>query len=500
VRNSVIRWLPSTIENAVGPNIHDPRTGEILNAPIQFYHNIMNLQRAWYFVQVGPLDPRAQKLPLPDDLMGRLLEYVVAHEVGHTLGFQHNMKASSTYPQEKVRDKDWMHKMGAAPSIMDYARFDYVAQPEDKIDVEDLVPRIGPYDVWATKWGYTPIAGATTAEEEKPTLDKWAHEQDSTPWLRFSTYNSAGSDPGELAEAIGDADAIKSTAMGVKNLQRVAKMLMPATTAKPGEPYDDLAELYGRMLGQWTLEMGHVAAIVGGFDTREKYVGQEGLLFTPVPKVRQGAAVKFLNENAFTTPTWAIDAQILRRIEPTGVLGRIRNAQNTVLTNLLSSARFSRMVEQEAVDGSAAYTPADFLATVRKGLWKELDAPQVKVDAYRRNLQHAYLDLANTKINSAAPSLPAGLPAEMLAMLPAAASADEKSLYRAELRSLNASIAAALAKATDRESKAHLEGARDQIARILDPKFAQPASASSTVIRLGIDDLETCWPDYIIRP
>ena len=432
--------------------------------------------------------------------MGRLLEFVVAHEVGHTLGFQHNMKASSMYPQEKIRDKEWMHKMGAPPSIMDYARFNYVAQPEDHIAVEDLVPRIGPYDIWATNWGYTPIPDAKTAEEEKPTLDKWAHEQDNTPWFRFSTDNSAGSDPGELTEAIGDADAIKSTALGVKNLQRVAKMLMPATTAKAGEPYDDLAELYGRMLGQWTLEMNHVAAIVGGFDTREKYVGQEGVLFTPVPKARQEAAVKFLNENAFTTPIWAIDAQILRRIEPTGVLGRIRNAQNSVLNNLLSSARFARLVEQEAIDGSAAYTPADFLATVRKGIWKELDAPQVKVDAYRRNLQHAYLDLANTKINGAAPSLPAGLPAEMLAMLPAAASADEKPLYRAELRSLNASIAAALAKTADRESKAHLEGARDQIAKILDPKFAQPGSASSNVIRLGIDEPQTCWPDYIIRP
>ncbi|MGA2271158.1 MAG: zinc-dependent metalloprotease [Bryobacteraceae bacterium] len=511
VRNSVIRWLPSTIENAVGPNIHDPRTGEILNAPIQFYHNIMNLQRSWYFLQVGPLDARAQKLPLPDDLMGRLLEFVVAHEVGHTLGFQHNMKASSTYPQEKVRDKDWMHKMGAAPSIMDYARFDYVAQPEDHVAVEDLVPRVGPYDIWATKWGYTPIAGAKTPEEEKPTLDKWAREQDTTPWYRFSTYNSAGSDPGELTEAIGDADAIKSTALGVKNLQRVAKMLMPATTAKQGEPYDDLAELYGRMLGQWTLEMGHVAAIVGGFDTREKYVGQEGLLFTPVPKARQEAAVKFLNENAFATPTWAIDPQILRRIEPTGVLGRIRNAQSSVLNNLLSSARFARLVEQEAIDGSAAYAPADFLATVRKGVWKELDAPQVKVDAYRRNLQHAYLDLVNSKINGAAPSIPAGMPAEIVVLLSGATSADEKSLYRAELRSLTASVSSALAKATDRESRAHLEGVRDQIARILDPRFAPPAgSAGGVTIRIGIgeldlfsaspDQIETCWPDYIIRP
>ena len=141
-------------------------------------------------------------------------------------------------------------------------------------------------------------------------------------------------------------------------------------------------------------------------------------------------------------------------------------------------------MEQEALDGSGAYTPADFLATVRKGIWKELDAPQVKVDAYRRNLQHAWLDLVNNKINGAAPSIPAGLPAELLAMLPAAASADEKSLYRAELRSLNAGIAAALAKTTDRIGKAHLEGARDQIARILDPKFVQPAGATSSVFRM----------------
>ena len=195
VRYSVIRWLPSTTENASGPHISDPRTGEILNADIQFYHNVMNLARDWYFVQVGPLDPRAQKLPLPDDLMGRLLEYVAAHEVGHTLGFQHNMKASSMYPFEKIRDKEWVHKMGHTPSIMDYSRFNYVAQPEDGIAVEDLIPRIGPYDTWATMWGYSPIPGAKTPDDEKPTLRKWAKEQDDKPWLRFSTANANGADP-----------------------------------------------------------------------------------------------------------------------------------------------------------------------------------------------------------------------------------------------------------------------------------------------------------------
>lgn len=236
VRYSVIRWLPSTIENAMGPHISDPRTGEILNADIQFYHNVMNLQRDWYFLQVGPLDPRASKLPLPDDLMGRLIEFVCAHEVGHTLGFEHNMKASSMYPQESVRDKAWVKKMGHTPSIMDYARFNYVAQPEDGIDVADLVPRVGPYDIWATSWGYKPIADAKTPDDERSALDSWAHEQDKTPWLRFSTPGAGGSDPGELTEAVGDADALKSTALGVKNLQRVSKMLLSATSTKEGAP------------------------------------------------------------------------------------------------------------------------------------------------------------------------------------------------------------------------------------------------------------------------
>jgi len=482
-RYSVIKWLPSTTENAQGPHIADPRSGETLNAPISIWHNILNLQRTWYFLQAGPLDARAQKLPLPVDLMGKLLEFVVAHEVGHTLGLQHNMKASSMYPADKIRDKEWTHKMGHTPSIMDYSRFNYVAQPEDGIATEDLIPRIGPYDVWATHWGYAPL-DAQTPNDEKPTLDKWAREQDSTPWYRFSTANSAGSDPGEETEAVGDADAVKSTAMGMKNLQRVAKLLMPATAWKEGETYEDLNELYGRMLSQWQLEMNHVAQVVGGFNSQEKVVGQEGRIFTLVPKVRQEEAVKFLMENAFSTPLWMVDPEILRRIEPTGVLLRIRNAQRSVLNTLLNDQRFARLVEEQTVDGTAAYTAAELLATVRKGIWKELDSSQVKIDAYRRNLQNAYLELVNSKLNgateTAAPQGGRG-GGGFGARAAAPRSDDEKPFYRAELRALNASISAALAKATDHDTKAHLEGARDQIAKALDPKFLPPSPTPAGV-------------------
>lgn len=510
VRYSVIRWLPSTIENAQGPSISDPRTGEILNADIQVFHNVMNLVRDWYFVQVAPLDARAQKLPLPDDLMGRLIEHVIAHEVGHTLGFEHNMKASSMYPQAKVRDRDWVHSMGHTPSIMDYSRFNYVAQPEDKIEVADLVPGVGPYDIWATHWGYAPIANAQNSDAEKPTLDEWARAQDLTPWYRFSTANSAGSDPGEETEAVGDADAIRSTALGVKNLERVAKLLMPATAYKLGEPYEDLAELYGRMLGQWTLEMGHVAQIVGGFDSQQKTIGQKGRIFTPVPKVRQQEAVKFLLDNAFVTPKWAVDTEILRRIEPVGVLSRIRNAQITVMNTLLSSPRFARLIEQEALDGPRAYAASELLASVRRGLWKELDAPQVAIDAYRRNLQDAYLDLVNSRLNSTGPALPLNLPPELAVLVRINASADEKVFYRSELRELNRSLANALPRARDRETRAHLRGARDQIARILDPKFATAQGGGAAVpARTAAQALDPftappdqlgCWPDYIIVP
>jgi len=375
--------------------------------------------------------------------------------------------------------------MGHTPSIMDYSRFNYVAQPEDGIDPADLIPRLGPYDIWATKWGYTPLPDAKSPEDEKPTLHKWAMEQDDKPWLRFSTAKSAGSDPGEETEAVGDADTVKATTLGVKNLQRVAKMLMPATAWKEGDTYDELGELYGRMVSQWRMEMNHVTGIVGGFNSQEKAVGQEGRIFNLIPKEKQREAVKYLVDNAFVTPSWMVDEEILRRIEPVGIIDRIHAAQAAVLTSLLNSARFARLLEQQTLDGNLAYSPVEFLASVRKGLWKELDGPAVKIDPYRRELQRSYLQAVNSKLNppprAAGNASPIQLP-EGFTLQRVVTSGDETPMYRAELRALNASIVAAMAKTTDHETKAHLEASRDEISRILDPKFAPAAPAGGIVL------------------
>jgi hypothetical protein len=489
-RYSVIRWLPSTIENASGPHIHDPRSGEILETDIQFYHNVMNLARNWYFVQVGALDPRAQKLPLPDDLMGKLIQYVAAHEVGHTLGFQHNMKASSMYSLAQVRDAKWVHENGHTPTLMDYSRFNYVAQPEDRIAVEDLIPKIGPYDKFAAMWGYKPIPGATTADAEKKTLDEWAKQQDATPWLRFTTEGSAGTDPGELTEAVGDEDAVLATTLGMKNLEKVAGMLMSATSTKPGEPYADLEEVYGRVLGQWSLEMNHVAAIVGGYNSQQKHVGQTGVRFKLIPRTKQEAAVKFLVDNAFKAPKWALNPEILRRIEPVGVLDRMESSQGRVLNSLLSSARVNRLVEQEAIDGPAAYAPLDFLADVRKGIFSEVyGASAEPIDAYRRNLQRAYIETLGNRVNGAQ-----------------AQSDDVRAFFRGELKTLDADLQGPKIS-TDRATALHVQDLRQQIARALDPTVQSAAAARSTTDLSDEDSMfdvtsgsDVCWPDYIVRP
>lgn len=464
-RNSVIYWNPSTVANATGGQVVDPRSGQILKGEVNMYHNIMELQKNWYFIQVSPLDARAQKLPLPDSLMGRLVEYVVTHEIGHSIGFPHNMKSSAQYPVDSIRSRGFLERMnGHVATLMDYSRFNYVAQPEDSIPPHLLIPQVGPYDDFAVRWGYAPIPGARTPDDEKATLDRWAREQDQFPWLRFSTPDAEG-DPEDQTEAVGDADAVKATTLGMRNLERVVKSLIPVAEV-PGENYDELETLYGEAVGQWGRYMGHVGSIVGGAYTQERY--GTGPRFRPLERARQQEAVRYLNATAFQVPAMFLDPAILRRIENAGAVERFRTRQASVVNSLLSMSRLNRLIEFEALASSPreAYTLADLMGDLKTGIFGELSQPSVRVNVYRRNLQRSFLATANARLNPpAAAPLPAGFAA---APAPLAANSDVRAALRATLQDLDALAAQALPKAGDAMTRIHLRDLRTEIASILD--------------------------------
>ena len=392
-RYSVIRYFASPIQNAYGPHTSDPRSGEILESDIGWYHNVMSLLQGWFFVQTAAINPEAQMVGFKDEVMGELIKFVSSHEVGHTLGLPHNMGSSSAYPVEKLRDAEFTQKYGTAPSIMDYARFNYVAQPGD--EGVALMPNIGVYDKHAIRWGYRPILDAKTAEDEKKTLDKWILDHADDPMYRFGQYN--GIDPSAQTEDLGD-DALKASNYGIANLKRIVPNLIK-WTSKDGETFGDLSTMYRHVVSQYNRYMGHVTTNIGGVYKHTKTADQAGDVFTNVDKGHQKNALKFLNDELFNTPTWLIDEAIIKKTEFNGVTERIRGIQARTLNNILNLTRMMRMIDNETLNGNEAYTLMSMMADLRNGIWTELRTGK-NIDTYRRNLQRAHVERLATLMES----------------------------------------------------------------------------------------------------
>ncbi|MCU0393809.1 MAG: zinc-dependent metalloprotease [Thermoflexibacter sp.] len=447
-RFSAIRYFASDIENAYGPNVHDPRTGEILESHIGWYHNVMRLLRNWYLIQTAAADPKARKKDFEDELMGQLIRFVSSHEVGHTLGLRHNMGASHATPVEKLRDKNFVAQNGHTSSIMDYARFNYVAQPED--GVTDFFPRIGDYDIWAIEWGYKHFADAKDAEEEKKLLNEITKEKVANPRLAFGTEVSPH-DPRNQTEDLGD-DAMKASEYGIKNLQKILPNLTE-WSKEDGESYKELEELYFEVVGQFRRYMGHVAKNVGGIYDTPKTYDMRGAVYEVVPKVKQKEAVAFLNKQLFETPAWLLDQNVLTKIRPEQGVEQLKNAQEFVLNTVLSGDKLIRLLETGAK-------------------WSELRTKKA-IDIHRRNLQKVFVEKVISVLNPTQPAVlfyvPVGGGYGFNIRQVDLKKTDVPSVARGHLEALLAEIRASLPLITDKMSRYHLQDVAKRIDNALNP-------------------------------
>ena len=464
VRYSVVRYLASPIPNANGPHVSDPRSGEILESDINWYHNVMSLLRNWYFVQTAAINPEAQTIEFKDEVMGRLVRFVSSHEVGHTLGLPHNMGSSSAYPVDSLRSASFTKKFGTAPSIMDYARFNYIAQPEDKGVA--LMPDIGPYDKHAIEWGYRPILDKT-AVDEKATLNKWILDRADNLMYRFGHQQAGGVvDPSSQTEDLGD-DAIKASSYGIKNLQRILPNIEKWTT-KDGENYDEMAIMYGQILSQFNRYMGHVTANIGGVYEYYKTSDQEGVVYTHVAKSHQKNALKLINKELFSTPTWMIDKNIYSKTQFSGSIEKIGSVQTRTLNNILDSGRMARMIENQTMNGAKAYSLVAMFSDLRRGVWSELYTGKT-IDTYRRNLQRAHINRLDYLLNMAKNQRGANSGYFKQSTVNIGQS-DIKAMVRGELNRLKRQIRTATSNAANTTSKYHLQDAIARIDMALDPK------------------------------
>jgi hypothetical protein len=463
VRYSVIRYLASPIPNANGPHVSDPRSGEILESDINWYHNVMSLLHNWFFIQTAAINPDARGNNFKTETMGELIKFVSSHELGHTLGLPHNMGSSSAFPVDSLRSASFTQKFGTAPSIMDYARFNYVAQPEDKGVA--LMPNIGVYDKYAISWGYRPILD-TDAKDEKPVLDAWILKHAGDPMYRFGHQQATGVvDPSSQTEDLGD-NAMKASMYGIKNLQRILPRLEEWTSEK-GENYDNLSTMYGQVLSQFNRYMGHVTSNVGGVYEELKTTDQEGEVYTHVDKATQKEALKFVVDELFKTPTWMLDENIFSKTEFSGSVERVRRLQARTLNNILDAGRMARMIENETTNGSKAYSLISMMSDLRKGVWSEIYNGS-SIDTYRRNLQRAHLDRLDYLLNKAKNQRGRNGGYYKVSGININQS-DVKSVARGELKRIKKDAKAASYRGNTL-TRYHLQDVVDRIDTILDPK------------------------------
>lgn len=463
-RYSVIRYFASNIANAYGPHISDPRSGEIMESDIGWYHNVMNLLRNWFFVQTAAINPDARNPKFKDELMGQLIRFVSAHEVGHTLGLPHNFGSSVAYPVDSLRSASFTKRMGGtAPSIMDYARFNYIAQPGDEGVV--LYPGIGEYDKWAVKWGYSWFENKTP-EEEAAILNKWTIERAGNPVYFYGQQTGNPIDPRSQSEDLGD-DAMKASAYGIANLKRILPNI-EKWTYEEGKPYDNLKEIHGEILSQWNRYMGHVRSNIGGIYENDKTYEQKGPVYTHVAKSKQKEALKFLNDNAFKTPVWMLDANILNKFDNAGIVDRIRRTQVGVLNGVLDFGRLTRVIDNSAKNGDAAYDMTELFSDLRNGIWSELKSG-ANLDTYRRNLQRAYIERMEYLLTADETPVPPQFAAFVGPQMDVSQS-DIRPMARQELKILSAQVKAALPKYSNPVLKSHLEDVLARIEKVLDPK------------------------------